>query len=259
MPRPSNTRTPADEGLAFETAIIPSSDGIALEAWLVRPPQSAGWVFLFHGFSESKQQVLPAVRRFHDLGYSTLAIDFRGSGGSTGGNRTTIGYFEAEDVAATVRWGRAALGANAPILYGFSMGTAAILRAVGRLNVEAKVLILESAFDRMLGTIENRFRMMHVPPFPMARLLVFWGGVQNGFPGSSHNPADYAATVTCPTLLLHGERDQRVTIAQASAIYDRLAGPKQLRIVPGVGHEATLEMAPELWREIVGGFLAGVK
>ena len=259
VPRPTNTRTPRDVGLEFQTRTIPSSNGVVLEAWLVRHPSSAGWVYLFHGFSESKQQVLLAARRLHDLGYGTLAVDFRGSGGSTGGNTTTVGYFEAEDVAATVAWGQTALGATAPILYGFSMGSAAILRAVGRLGVPARALIIESAFDRMLSTIENRFRMIHVPAFPMARLLVFWGGVQNGFPGGAHNPVDYAAGVSCPTLLIHGERDERVTVAQARSIYDHLGGPRQLRIVPGVGHEATEQMSSALWREMVGGFLAGVK
>jgi hypothetical protein len=123
------------------------------------------------------------------------------------------------------------------------------------LGVTAKALIIESAFDRMLNTVENRFRMMGVPAFPMARLLVYWGGAQNGFSGLAHNPVDYAAAVACPTLIIHGEKDERVTVAQATAIHDRLVGPKQLRVVPGVGHEATESMSLEPWREIVVGFL----
>jgi uncharacterized protein len=255
VPRPTNTRSPADLGLEFETRTLPSTNGVMLEAWLVRQTPSAGWVYLFHGFGESKQQMLLAMQRFHDLGFNTLAIDFRASGGSTGGNLTTIGYAEAEDVAATVRWGAAELGATAPILYGFSMGSAAVLRAVGRLRTPAAALIVEAPFDRMLSTVENRFHMMGVPSFPMAHLLVFWGGVLSGFPGLAHNPADYGAGVTCPTLLIHGQNDDRVTVAQATGIYHRLTGPKQLAVVPGVGHEATEKLPAEAWREMVGAFL----
>jgi dipeptidyl aminopeptidase/acylaminoacyl peptidase len=256
IPRPVNTRSPADVGLAFATVTVPSADGITLEAWVVRAPGAAGWVLLFHGYSESKQQILPALRRFHDLGFGTVAVDFRASGGSTGGQRTTLGYFEAEDVAATVRWARSNLNAEAPILYGFSMGSAAVLRAVGRLGVAAKAVIVEAPFDRMLSTVENRFRMMHVPAFPMASLLVFWGGAQNGFPGLQHNPGDYARGVTCPALLIHGERDDRVTVPQARAIFDGLAGRKQLQIVPRAGHEASESLSPAEWRKLVESFLA---
>ena len=255
VPRPINTRSPEDVGLTFETTTIPSTNGVVLEAWLARHSASSRWVYLFHGFSESKQQMLVAMQRFHELGFATLAIDFRASGGSSGGDQTTIGFFEAEDVAATVRWGAAALGEQAPILYGFSMGSAAILRAVGQLGTPASALIVESSFDRMLSTVANRFHIMSVPSFPMARLLVFWGGVINGFSGLGHNPADYAAGVTCPTLMIHGEKDDRVTVPQARAIYERLAGPKQLEVVPGSAHEVTEKMPAERWRELVGAFL----
>jgi uncharacterized protein len=255
VPRPINHRSPRDVGLDFTTVTIPSSNGVALEAWVMPNGQSAGWVLLFHGYSESKQQMLPVARRFHGLGFGVVAVDLRASGGSTGGDRTTIGYVEAEDVAASVRWAKAALGAESPILYGFSMGGAAVLRAVGRLGVRPGGLIVESAFDRMLSTVENRFAMMGVPAFPMARLLVFWGGVQGGFPGLAHNPADYAAGVLCPALLIHGEKDERVTVAQARSIFDQLRGPKDLRVVPGVGHEASEAMSDDDWRAMVAGFL----
>lgn len=259
IPRPTNARTPADVGLAFETVTIPSTNAITLEAWLTRNPAGRGWVLLFHGYSESKQQTLLAARRFADLGFCTLSVDFRGSGGSTGGNQTTLGYFEADDVAAAVRWASTSVGADAPILYGFSMGSAAVLRAVGRLGLAPKAVIVEAAFDRMRSTVENRFHMMHLPAFPMARLLVFWGGFQNGFPGLAHNPVDYAADVTCPVLLIHGAQDDRVTVSEAQAIHAALRGPKTLRLVTGGRHEATAAMSPAEWRQLVEPFLDGVK
>ena len=37
-------------------------------------------------------------------------------------------------------------------------------------------VVVESVFDRLLSTAENRFHSMGIPAFPMARLLIFWGG-----------------------------------------------------------------------------------
>ena len=41
----------------------------------------------------------------------------------------------------------------------------------------------------------DRFHSMKIPSFPMAVLLDFWGGVQNGFWAFGHNPTAYARSV----------------------------------------------------------------
>jgi uncharacterized protein len=255
VPRPVNTKTPATVGLPFETRTIPVGEAIELEAWLIRQPAGRGWIYLFHGYAASKEQQLETARRFFASDWNLMLVDFRGSGGSKGADSTSLGYHEAEDVAAAVRWGRSNLGVEAPILYGFSMGGAAVMRAAGELGTPGAALIVESVFDRMLGTVERRFQMMGLPAFPMARLLVFWGGVQNGFSALAHNPVDYAGKIRCPVLLVHGERDQRVALADVESIHRRLAGPNELRIVPGAGHEATEKMTDQDWQEMIGGFL----
>jgi hypothetical protein len=86
------------------------------------------------------------------------------------------------------------------------MGAAAILRAVHAHAIQPDGVILEAVFDTLLNTVRHRFRAMQVPAFPSAELLVFWGGRQWGFDGFEHNPSGYAASVHCPTLLMHGAR-----------------------------------------------------
>src|SRR5262249_17867612 len=154
---------------------------------------------------------------FHDLGFTALPIDFRGSGGSDG-NTTTLGYQEARDVAAAVRYAQSR-GLPAPlILYGQSMGAAAVFRSIPALGVEPDGVILESVFARMLGTVRNRFDLMGAPSFPAAELLVFWGGAQAGFSGFEHNPEEYATACTCPALVLHGAHDRRARLEEGEAV-----------------------------------------
>lgn len=191
IPHPINRQTPADFGLSFETVTLTNLHGIRLEAWLARQPSSKGMVLMFHGYGASKDSLLPAAREFGKMGYETLLVDFYGSGGSQG-NETSIGFYEADDVFAAFQYARRQSPDRPLILFGVSMGAAAILMAVHAHQIAPDALILECPFDRLLSTVQNRFRIMRLPSFPCAQLLLFWGGVQQGYNGFRYNPADYA-------------------------------------------------------------------
>src|SRR5262249_49558811 len=245
LPRPVNDRTPDQLGLGYETHAIEGGP-FALEAWYVPCPQPRGTVLLVHGYGGCKAGLLDEARAFHDLGFACLLVDFPDSGGSEG-DVTTIGYREADDVARTVAFARRRWPGPV-VLFGQSMGAAAVLRAVGACGVKAEAVVLECPFDRLLSTVEARFRSMRLPAFPAARVLVFWGGVQHGFNVFGHNPVDYARGVTCPPLLLHGADDPRVTPAEAQAVHASLAGPKRLHVFEGLGHQPYVAARQEEWK-----------
>jgi uncharacterized protein len=258
VPRPVNSVTPESVGLAFAVHRFPATKDQELEAWYCDSPRPEGLVVLFHGYAAAKASLLTEARAFHDLGFATLLVDFRGSGGSDGDD-TTIGVREAEDVVQACRYAAGRWPGLPLILYGQSMGSAAILRAVALDGLTPAALVLECPFDRLLNTVENRFTIMGLPTFPVARLLVFWGGVQHGFNGFRHNPVDYAPAVRCPVLLLQGALDSRATLPQAQSIYAALAEPKQMHVFADLGHESYIQARPEEWRACVSQFLTGVE
>jgi alpha-beta hydrolase superfamily lysophospholipase len=254
VPRPINSADPSSVGLAFAAHRIEiGSDW--LEVWHVPAAgASRGIVLLFPGYSAAKESLLPESGTFHRMGYDVLLVDFRGAGGSSGSD-TTLGIREAEDVAAVAEFAAERWPGPPVIPFGRSMGAAAILRAVGRLGISPAAAIVECPFDRMLNAVRNRFIAMAVPSFPGAELLVFWGGRRLGFDGFSHNPADDAATVLCPTLVLAGSDDTRATPSQVRAVYDRLPGDKHWHLFEGTGHEAFRQGAPADWDREVEAFL----
>lgn len=263
VPRPVNQADPATLGMAFDVCHFPSADGTDLEAWHVPTPipgRARGVVVGFHGYTGCKSSLLHEAAAFGGLGYDVLLVDFRGSGGSAG-NETTIGYREADDVAAAVAYARRTYDPAAVVLYGQSMGSAAILRAVAARGVTPDALVLECPFDRLLSTVHNRFGLMGIPPLGMDRLLVFWGGVQEGYWAFGLNPAEYAKSVRCRTLLLHGALDPRVTRPQAESVFAALGGDakveKRFVVFDGLAHEAYLQHRPEHWKAAVGAFLGG--
>ena len=57
-----------------------------------------------------------------------------------------------------------------------------------------------------------------------------------------------AREITVPTLIIHGENDVETPPAHAERIFNALAGPKRLILVPGAGHNRSLQES--VWTEI---------
>jgi uncharacterized protein len=258
IPRPSNRSTPADFGLSFETHRFPNASGAILEAWFLPGESDRSIVAVFHGYGASKSRLLAAAQAFHQFGNPTLLVDFYGSGGSSGSG-TTIGFKEAEDVVATVDHLRQSFPERKIILYGFSMGGAAALRAVAVHDVKIDGLIIEATFDRLLNTGRSRFQAMGLPASPFAELLVFWGGLQNGFNAFAHDPVDYARVIKLPTLILHGALDRRATMDQARNIAAAMGAHARLVTYEGVSHRPIVEARAEEWHRDVAAFLDSIR
>lgn len=239
-PRPENKKSPDKE---FETIRLNSNK--AIECWLIRNDSAKGSVILFHGYGGEKSSMLDKADILLSLGYNTLLVDFMGSGGSEG-NQTTIGFHEAEEVKTAFEY-LEEQGEKNIILFGTSMGAVAIMKAQKDYNLKVNSIILECPFGTMLETVQARFNSMKVPAFPMANLLVFWGGVQNDFNAFKHNPAEYAKSISCPVLLLSGEKDDRVSMKEIRRIFTNLKGIKKLKTYPLAGHENYLTKYKAEW------------
>jgi alpha-beta hydrolase superfamily lysophospholipase len=254
VPRPQNSHTPQAVRLPYEVRTISFPGGDTLESWYIPVKQPRATVLMFPAYAESKETLLAQAVAFHEMGYDSLMVDFRGVGGSSGQD-TTLGVREAKDVGRAFGYVRQTWPGRATILYGVSMGSAAVLRSIATEGVKPDAIIIESPFNRLLDTVRNRFDAMGLPSFPGAELVVFWGGVQQGFDGFAHNPVDYAQSVSCLVLLMNGDHDPRVTPTQATAIYEKLGGHKEFVSFPGAGHESLIAAAPQVWKERVSRFL----
>lgn len=248
LPRPINSAQPSRP---FEVVKIRAEK--MLEAWHLKTASAKGTILIFHGYGGDKSGMLDKSDEFLRLGYNTLLVDFRGSGGSEG-NQTTIGCHEAAEVKACFDFIQKT-GEQNIILFGTSMGAAAVMKAVSEYRLDARCLIVECPFGTMYEATCARFRAMGVPEIPMAGLLVFWGGIENGFWAFSHNPASYAKNIHCPTLLLYGEQDLRVGRGEIEAIFNSLQGEKTLETYPTAGHENYLNKYRDKWVRDITFFL----
>jgi uncharacterized protein len=253
--RPRNQHTPRDVGLSYTVQRITIPDSGSVETWVIDQLQPRGVVILFPGYASSKDSLLAPAATLHARGYATVLVDFRGTGGSTGDD-TTLGVREATDVAAVFADAQRSWPGRPIVLYGVSMGSAAVLHAIATYGIRPAAIILESPFDRLLGTVATRFHAFGLPATPAAELLVFWGSVQQRHNGFAFNPAADARAVTCPALVLHGDADPRATTAQTTAVYTGLGNVKTFATFPGAGHALLAATAPQEWEQVVARFLA---
>lgn len=249
-----NVKTPATVNLPFEERAFANARGQRLSAWRIPGRSDRPRVLMFPGYGASKDTLLGAAAEFHALGCETWLVDFAGIGDSEG-RTTTIGWREAEDVAAAVQAAHAE-GASGLVLYGTSMGAVSILCAQYRGLILPDAMILECPFDSLSGTLGNRLGLIGVPQFPLAKLVAFWCGVQHGFNGLAHNPIEYARFVRCPVLLMQGENDALVG-SKAALEFAKVFGERgTFQMLPKSGHAWLVRDASELWRLKVRNFLA---
>jgi len=247
-PRPVNKTFSTQK---YETIYLKSNK--VIECWSINADSSKGTVVIFHGYGGNKSLMLDKSDIFLSLGYNTLLVDFMGSGGSEG-NQTTVGFMEAEQVKTSVDYLKSK-GENRIYLFGTSMGAVAVMKAVNDYALMPEGVIVECPFGSMYQTVCARFSNMKVPAFPMAGLLVFWGGIENGFWAFKHCPTEYAKNISCPTLLMYGEKDKNVSKKEIDAIFANLKGEKELITYPLAGHENYLFKYKDEWTKDVQRFI----
>ncbi|TMI72132.1 MAG: lysophospholipase [Bacteroidetes bacterium] len=248
-PRPENKTQPKRP---FETVVLQSNKKI--ECWYIATDSAKGTVILFHGYGGEKSSMLRQADEFLALGYNTLLVDFMGSGGSEG-NQTTIGFKEAQEVKSCFDYIQSK-GEKSIYLFGTSLGASAILKSLNDYSLMPSGIMIECPFGSLYKTTCARFRSMGVPSFPMACLLDFWGGLQNGFWAFGYKPEEYAKKVNCRALLLYGEKDEKVSRSEIDIIYSNLQGKKYLKTFPLAGHEDYLVKYKEEWINEIKTFLS---
>lgn len=250
-PKSKNRANPIAKFEAFTISANPQ-----LHTWWIKTKKRKpkGVYILFHGYSSSKSGVLTQAKILRKLGYHTFMIDFRAHGQSEGFN-TTIGYHEALDVKAAYDYVKLYYPKLPVGLYGTSMGAVAILKAQYDYQMELESMIIECPFQSMCAAVTTRFENMRLPTVALPEMLLFWGGLQNGMDAFEHDATLYAQKVKTPTLHIYGKQDPRVRLKETNAIFDKLAGKKELVILPNAGHEFIADYYTKEWTAAVWDFL----
>ena len=238
----------------YETVLLHTKNGLRLEGWWIPVKAAKGTVILFHGYNGNKGSLFPEADRFRALGYNTFLLDFRAHGNSEGFT-CSVGYKEAEDVK--LAWDYVQQKSRQPVvLWGVSMGAAAILKAVPEYGLTPQKIILQCPFATLTDAVKSRMRSVHLPGFPFSQILTFWGGIEQGFWGPGFKPESYARQIHMPVLYFYGQQDIRVTPAETTTVFSHLGTQqKKLHIFPQAGHQSFCGKDSTAWMKEVTAFL----
>jgi fermentation-respiration switch protein FrsA (DUF1100 family) len=236
-----------------------AEDGVTLHGWYFGHPAPKAAIALGHGFGMTRANLVELARGLRERGYAVLLFDFRAHGGSEG-RRSSIGYHEARDMVAAARWlrRRPALAGCRIGALGVSMGAAAAIIAAGREPL-IEAVVADSGFTSLRAIVVGGLRVLYrLPAFPFAPLIVRFGELLVGARLGVMRPIDSIGRIAPrPVLIVHGERDRLIPVAEAHALLGAAGEPVELWIVPDCGHARAVSKVGEEYLRRVDWFFEG--
>ncbi len=238
-------------------------------------PAYRGTVVFAHEFGTDRASCVRYCRALLEVGFDVFAFDFRGHGGSAEERGYRPRQWPSDRELADMLGAIAFIGSHLERrglprdigLFGLSRGAgAAILASVGIDSVRA--IVTDGAYSsdtvleylmRRFATIFARIRVVaenHPPVFwRFLRWLLFRECARRF---NCHFPSVRKAVVRLgrrPILLIHGEKDSYIPIAQSQVLFDLARGPKSLWIVPDASHNQSVLVQPtEYARRVLAFF-----
>jgi len=231
----------------LDTAVWLEVDGIPISGRLYLPGSDGRYpaVGICHGIPSGK----PAeagdggypllAAEICRQGFAVLIFNFRGAGDS-GGNLDMLGWTRDLTAVIDYLWGLPVVDRSHLALLGFSGGAAVAVYVAARDKRVALVAACAcpaefSFFDDATGpqAVVDYFRgigTIRDADFPPSAEEWF-----NGFRVVS--PINCVGEVAPrPLLLVHGDRDETVSVSHAHRLYERAGEPKRLVVIEGAGH-----------------------
>jgi pimeloyl-ACP methyl ester carboxylesterase len=215
-----------------------TEDGVPIDAIHLPGPGDLA-IVVAHGFTLSWQRgrVWRIANRFSRMA-GVVTFDFRGHGRS--GGLSTLGDREIKDLDVAVAYARQ-LGYRRIAAVGFSMGASVVLRHAGLIGgLDAVVSVSGPGRWYYRGT--ERMRRVHLAvEHPLGRFVTRrWLKTRispDGWKPIPVPPAEAAAQIApVPLLIVHGDKDPYFPPEHARQLYLAAREPKDLWLLPGMGH-----------------------
>lgn len=244
VPSPVIERTPSFFNLGYEEVWLPVPVGLGkverIHGWWLKASQPDAKVLLYlHGNGINMGANIAHAKRFYQLGFSVLLIDYRGYGRSEGTFPTEARVYQDAATAWDYLVHQQRIQKSQIFIYGHSLGGAIAIDLAVQ-HPEAAGLIVESSFTsvRQMVDYRNSFWM-----FPVDLILT-----------QRFDSIRKVPNLKMPVLFIHGTADLTVPAFMSQNLYAATNVPKKLLLVPGAGHNNVAEVAPFEYLQAVRSF-----
>jgi fermentation-respiration switch protein FrsA (DUF1100 family) len=227
---------PAAFGLPdAEPQTVDTEDGLTLGGWFLpaRARDTGYTVIIFNGNAGHRGYRAGLAAQLAARGVSVFLFDYRGYGGNPGLPSET-GLSRDARAALAYLGRRPGVDLTRIVFFGESLGAAVAVRLA--LEYPPAALILRSPFSSMAA-----IGSFHYPILPVRLLL------RDRYP-----TIDLIPKITSPLLIVAGDADRIVPLADTQELFDAAPQPKRLVVIPGADHndEALCE-GPALVRAVM--------
>ncbi|MFS2202653.1 alpha/beta hydrolase [Pseudomonas sp. Pseusp3] len=221
--------------------------------WWPAARRDAPAILYLHGVRWNLTGQAFRIEQLRAMGYSVLAIDYRGFGQSKGDLPSEASVYEDAHVA----WERFVAmqpDASKRLIYGHSLGSAVAIELAAGLAAQAKQqhvpvpvrgLVIESSFtslgDAVAEVANNNL--------PMSGLPVRW------LLSQKFDSIDKIVDIDMPLLVVHGLADPFMPSRFSQQLFNAAHEPKRLLLIPGGTHNNSMSLGGSQYRQALDGLL----
>ncbi|NEQ98627.1 MAG: alpha/beta hydrolase [Cyanothece sp. SIO2G6] len=238
---------PTSLGLEYEEVDLAVGEGNAagtVQGWWIpadtNMPAPADPVVLYLHGNGSNLGDLPAMaQRFHQLGWTSFLIDYRGYGRSQGPFPNEERVYEDAEAAWIYLMQQRQIAPQQVMVYGHSLGGAIGIELATRHPTMAG-LIVEGSFTSMYDVVTGVGQYRFLP--------IDWILTQR------FESLEKVRSLPVPLLFLHGTEDDIIPPVMSQSLYDAATGAKSLVWITGAGHNNLPDVGGNLYVQALQSF-----
>jgi alpha-beta hydrolase superfamily lysophospholipase len=219
---------------------VPGTQDEQVHAWWApQPNPEAPAVLYLHGARWNLSGSSFRIQRWRDMGFSVLAIDYRGFGQSSGAMPSENKAYE--DAALAWDWFKAHVQPHRRFIYGHSLGGAVAVDLASRIGAtDAAGLITEAAFTSVPDVVAaSRYGWL-----PVGFLIT-----------QRFEAIERMRHVAMPKLILHGTADSVIPHTMADQLFNAASEPRRLVKFAGASHSGIAWADFERYRATIDEFV----
>ncbi len=244
------------QALPKEELRIPSPHGYMISALAITPHETNKYMIFSHGVTENKLSSMKYANLFLKRGFNTVIYDQRRHG-NTGGNSTSYGFYEKDDLRAIVQWLRKTKGEVFLGIHGESMGAATTLLYAAENKNGADFYIVDCPFSDLKELLTYRIEceMKWIP----AKLILPIGNLflklRDKYGMEDVSPLAVIEQIEEPILFIHSKKDDYILPYMTEELYQRKKGPKMLFLAENGAHAQSLNENRSEYEAAIDHFL----